>query len=90
MDAHGLDAWISPSAPTLPPRGLDTTGDPIMNLPWTHSGLPAMSIPSGKTAEGLQFGLQIVGRWFEDERLIQTAHDLAEFLDSVDSSASLL
>jgi len=37
MDEHGLDLWISPSAPGAAPAGLDSTGDPVMNLPWTHS-----------------------------------------------------
>ncbi len=69
MDEHGLDLWISPAAPGTAPKGLESTGDPIMNLPWTHSGIPTVSIPSGVNKEGLPLGLQIAGRWYEDETL---------------------
>ncbi len=34
-------------------------------------GLPAMSIPCGRTAEGLPAGLQMVGRPFEEKRLLE-------------------
>jgi Asp-tRNA(Asn)/Glu-tRNA(Gln) amidotransferase A subunit family amidase len=75
MDANSLDLWIAPSAPGPAPRGLDSTGDPVMNLPWTHAGLPALSLPSGFAESGLPFGLQIIGRWGQDEALLaQAAH----------------
>jgi Asp-tRNA(Asn)/Glu-tRNA(Gln) amidotransferase A subunit family amidase len=73
MDKHGLDLWITPSAPGPAPLGLETTGNPVMNLPWTHSGLPALSIPSGATPDGLPLGTQIVGRWGQDETLLAFA-----------------
>ncbi len=47
MQENGIDLWLSPSAPGPAPQGLDSTGDPIMNLPWTHSGLPTLNLPSG-------------------------------------------
>jgi Asp-tRNA(Asn)/Glu-tRNA(Gln) amidotransferase A subunit family amidase len=70
MDEHGLDAWIAPSAPGPAPEGLASTGDPVMNLPWTHSGLPAVNIPTGRAANGLPLGTQVIGRWREDEALL--------------------
>ena len=73
MDEHGLDGWVTPSAPGPAPLGLETTGNPIMNLPWTHSGLPALNIPSGVTPDGLPLGTQIVGRWGQDETLLAFA-----------------
>jgi Asp-tRNA(Asn)/Glu-tRNA(Gln) amidotransferase A subunit family amidase len=69
----GIDLWISPSAPGAAPSGLDSTGDPVMNLPWTHSGLPSVSLPSGYDREGLPFGLQIVSAWHGDEALLSWA-----------------
>lgn len=69
MDELDLDLWISPSAPGAAPKGLDSTGDPIMNLPWTHSGIPTISIPSGVNDKGMPLGLQVAGRWYEDETL---------------------
>ena len=38
-----------------------------MNLPWTHCGLPALSLFSGKDKDGLPFGIQLVGKWHGDE-----------------------
>jgi Asp-tRNA(Asn)/Glu-tRNA(Gln) amidotransferase A subunit family amidase len=69
MDEHGLDVWVSPSAPGPASKGLDSTGNPVMNLPWTHAGLPTLNLPSGKNSAGLPLGLQVSGRWYEDEKL---------------------
>ena len=70
MERSGVDLWISPSAPGVAPKGLESTGDPVMNLPWTQAGLPALNLPAGKDADGLPFGLQVVGRPTADESLL--------------------
>lgn len=80
MDEHGLDLWVSPSAPGTAPEGLDSTGDPVMNLPWTHSGLPTVGLPSGFNEAGLPFGLQIAGRWQGDEALVAWAIGIEQAL----------
>ena len=77
MARHHLTAFLAPAAPGPAPRGLESTGDWIMNLPWTQAGLPVVTIPSGLSKENLPFGLQIVGRWLEDERLLDVAKYLA-------------
>ena len=82
MDEHGLDLWISPSAPGAAPTGLDSTGDPVMNLPWTHSGLPSVNIPSGQDGQGLPLGIQVAGRWYEDEALLAWSIQLEPVLQS--------
>ena len=69
----GIDAWICPSTVGPAPRGLESTGDPIMNLPWTQAGLPVVGLPAGTHATGLPMGLQIVGRWNADEALLACA-----------------
>jgi Asp-tRNA(Asn)/Glu-tRNA(Gln) amidotransferase A subunit family amidase len=69
----GIDLWISPSAAGTAPKGIESTGDPVMNLPWTHAGLPSISLPSGQNSEGLPFGLQVVGGWYADETLLTWA-----------------
>jgi Asp-tRNA(Asn)/Glu-tRNA(Gln) amidotransferase A subunit family amidase len=73
LAAHDLDAWICPAAPGEAPRGLDSTGSPCMNLPWTHAGLPAATIPAGRGPNGLPLGLQIVGAFMADEHLTALA-----------------
>jgi Asp-tRNA(Asn)/Glu-tRNA(Gln) amidotransferase A subunit family amidase len=73
MDDHRLDLWISPSAQGPAPEGLGWTGDPVMNLPWTQSGLPTLGLPSGSDGRGLPLGLQLAGRWYADEALLAWA-----------------
>ncbi len=73
MDAHNIGLWLSPSAVDVAPRGLESTGDPVMNLPWTHAGLPAVTLPSGADERGLPYGLQIAGRFGADEALLAGA-----------------
>ncbi|NOZ48790.1 MAG: amidase [Chloroflexi bacterium] len=77
MDVHGIDLWICPAAPGPAPAGIDSTGDPIMNLPWTYMGLPAVTVPAGFAANGLPLGLQLVGHWQADEMLLAWAEDIA-------------
>ncbi len=77
MDKHGIDVWISPSAPGPAPRRFAGTGDPVMNLPWTHAGLPALGVPAGHNAEGLPMGLQLAGRWLADEELLSFGQEIA-------------
>lgn len=72
MDRAGIDLWICPSAVGPAPRGLGSTGDPAMNLPWTHAGLPVLSLPYGEV-DGLPLGLQLVGRFGRDEALLGQA-----------------
>jgi len=45
-------------------------------------GLPALSIPCGKTAEGLPFGLQIIGRAFEEHLVLRVGAALEDVLAS--------
>lgn len=76
MEKHHLDMWITPAAPGPAPKGLESTGDPVMNLPWTQSGLPAIGVPCGVSKAGLPLGMQLVGRWNEDERLLSQAEQI--------------
>lgn len=78
MQAEGVDAWISPSAMGPADEGLKTTGNPDMSLPWTHAGLPAVSVPIALTRDGLPLGLQMVAGWMADERLLAWAAKVSE------------
>lgn len=70
MTQHGLDLWLSPAATGPAPEGLEATGDPIMNLPWTHAGVPTVALPAAKSANGLPMGLQLAARFGADEELL--------------------
>src|SRR6185295_13113748 len=63
MDATGVDVWVCPAAAGSAPEGLESTGDPSMQLPWTHAGLPVVTLPRGTAANGLPLGLQLVARF---------------------------
>ena len=79
MSEHGIDLWASPSATGPAPLGLDATGNPIMNLPWTHSGVPTVTLPANR-AEGVPLGLQLSGRFGADETLLVQAARLQPLL----------
>ena len=49
-----------------------------MNLPWTYTGMPAITLPAGRAANGLPLGLQITGAALADEELVSSAQQLAE------------
>ncbi|NPA90730.1 MAG: amidase [Chloroflexi bacterium] len=80
MDREGVDVWITPAAPGPAPEGIESTGNPIMNLPWTFMGLPAGTVPAGYASNGLPLGLQCVTHWMADEALLTWMEDLAQVL----------
>jgi Asp-tRNA(Asn)/Glu-tRNA(Gln) amidotransferase A subunit family amidase len=73
-DAFGdCDVLIAPAAPGEPPKGLGTTGDPVMNVVWTLLHVPCVSVPIGKGPNGLPLGLQVIGRIGDDARTLACA-----------------
>jgi len=79
MDETGVDVWAGPAAPGPAPAGIDDTGDPVMNLPWTHAGLPTVGLPAGEI-DGLPVGVQFAGRFGADERLLAWAESIEPLL----------
>ncbi|MEM9004964.1 MAG: amidase [Cyanobacteria bacterium P01_F01_bin.86] len=77
------DAILTPVTSGPAPYGLATTGSPIFCGIWTLCGLPALNMPIGKTSKGLPLGCQLVGRWMEDQRLLQIAAHCWQFLSPV-------
>ncbi len=47
-----------------------------------HAGLPAISIPCGRTSKGLPIGLQVIGRAGEDLRLLDVAGRIEKILSN--------
>jgi aspartyl-tRNA(Asn)/glutamyl-tRNA(Gln) amidotransferase subunit A len=45
----------------------------ILTVPANLAGIPAISVPCGK-ADGMPVGLQVMGRPWEDERVIDVAY----------------
>jgi Asp-tRNA(Asn)/Glu-tRNA(Gln) amidotransferase A subunit family amidase len=67
------DAILTPPALGTAPRGLGATGDPAFCVPWTLLGMPAITLPLMRGANGLPLGVQLVGRRGFDARLMRTA-----------------
>ncbi|MFC7132331.1 MULTISPECIES: amidase [Salinibaculum] len=84
MAQFDLDVLLAPAARGPAPEGLDDSGDPVMNLPWTHAGLPAVTVPSSKTDAGLPLGLQCIAAHGDDETLLSIAATLRERLADAD------
>ncbi|CAI8806192.1 amidase [Methylocaldum szegediense] len=70
MRQYQVHAWVSPSATGPAPHGLSSTGDSVMQLPWTQAGVPLLTVPTGFIG-GLPVGIQIAGSWGADETLVR-------------------
>jgi Asp-tRNA(Asn)/Glu-tRNA(Gln) amidotransferase A subunit family amidase len=67
------DLLLTPSTSSPAPRGLESTGDAWFQVPWSFSGLPTISLPSGLSQAGLPLGIQLVGKPFPERDLIAVA-----------------
>jgi len=78
-ERHGFDCWLTPAATGPAPLGLGDTGDGVMQLPWSLSGLPTVNFRSG-FIDGLPVGVQLVGGWYGDEEVLGTAAALEQIV----------
>ncbi len=82
------DVIAGPVAPTvawaLGGHGNDPLADylaDIFTLPASLAGLPGMSVPAGFGESGLPVGLQLIGNYFQEARLLNVAHRLQQATD---------
>jgi aspartyl-tRNA(Asn)/glutamyl-tRNA(Gln) amidotransferase subunit A len=82
------DVIAGPVAPTvawkLGEHGNDPLADylaDIFTLPGSLAGLPGMSIPCGFGAGGMPVGLQLLGNYFGEGRLLNAAHGFQQATD---------
>lgn len=81
LDDQQIDAVLAPAATDVAPIGIDFTGDSAMSLPWSHLGLPAVTIP-GLGGAGLNehpalpLGIQLIGRRNDDVGLLLLAEQI--------------
>lgn len=75
-----VDVIMGPTAPTAAFKLGEKTDDPISmylsdiyTIAVNLAGLPGMSIPAG-FVRGLPIGLQLIGNYFEEARLLNVAH----------------
>ena len=65
-----FDALMTPAAPGTAPDP-STTGDPVMNGPWTLADFPTMTIPHALGANGLPIAVQLSAAPFSEGLLLQ-------------------
>ncbi len=71
------DAILTPATPSEAPVGLASTGSPVFCTIWTLCGVPAISMPLLRGADGMPLGVQLVAGRGDDARLLRTARWLA-------------
>ncbi|MBT5942992.1 MAG: amidase, partial [Rhodospirillaceae bacterium] len=69
----GLDVLLAPCVDGEAPRGLAEGGNPRFAGLWTAIRLPAISLPTHAGPNGLPVGIQLVGRYRDDDRLLSVA-----------------
>src|SRR3989344_725933 len=82
------DVIAGPVAPTVAWKLGDHGNDPladyladIFTLPGSLAGLPGMSVPAGFGEGGMPVGLQLLGNYFQEARLLNAAHRLQQATD---------
>ena len=77
---EAVDIILTPTAPSAAFALGAKSADPIamylndvFTVPASLAGLPGISVPAGRSAEGLPLGLQILGRAFDEESVIRAA-----------------
>jgi len=75
------DVIASPTSPTPPFRLGEKSNDPlamylsdIFTITANLAGIPGISVPCGKTVEGLPVGLQLLGKHFNESTLFRLGH----------------
>ena len=80
-----VDAILTPSTPSSAFKIGEKTNDPvsmylndIFTVPVNLAGLPGISIPAGHDAKGYPLGLQIIGKAFDEQNLLNIAYAMEE------------
>ena len=80
-----VDAILTPSTPSAAFKIGEKTNDPvsmylndIFTVPVNLAGLPAISIPAGVDVKGYPLGLQIIGKAFGEQNILNIAYAMEE------------
>ncbi len=80
-----VDAILTPSTPSSAFKIGEKTNDPvsmylndIFTVPVNLAGLPAISIPAGHDSNGYPLGLQIIGKAFDEQNILNIAYAMEE------------
>lgn len=77
------DIILAPTAPTAAPKLNSNINDPVQmylsdiyTIAVNLAGLPAMTLPAGFSADGLPIGVQLIGNYFAEAKLLGVAHQM--------------
>ncbi|MAJ22611.1 MAG: aspartyl/glutamyl-tRNA amidotransferase subunit A [Candidatus Pelagibacter sp. TMED64] len=80
-----VDAILTPSTPSSAFKIGEKTNDPvsmylndIFTVPVNLAGLPAISIPAGFDSKGHPMGLQVIGKAFDEQNILNIAYSMEE------------
>ena len=80
-----VDAILTPSTPSSAFKIGEKTNDPvsmylndIFTVPVNLAGLPGISIPAGLDKNGFPLGLQIIGKPFDEQSILNIAYSMEE------------
>ena len=83
-----VDAILTPSTPSSAFKIGEKTNDPvsmylndIFTVPVNLAGLPAISIPAGQDTKGYPLGLQIIGKAFDEQNILNIAYAMEEKIE---------
>lgn len=77
------DLILAPTAPTAAPKLGELNHDPVQaylsdiyTIAVNLAGLPALTLPAGFSSDGLPIGVQLIGNYFSEARILGTAHQM--------------
>ena len=80
-----VDAILTPSTPTSAFKIGEKSNDPvsmylndIFTVPVNLAGLPGISIPAGLDKKGYPLGLQIIGKSFDEQNILNIAYSMED------------
>ena len=80
-----VDAILTPSTPSSAFKIGDKSNDPvsmylndIFTVPVNLAGLPGISIPAGLDKKGYPLGLQIIGKAFDEQNILNIAYSMED------------
>ena len=83
-----VDVILTPTAPTPAFRIGEKVEDPlqmylsdVFTIPVNLAGIPAITIPCGFSGEGLPIGLQVMGKHFDEGKLLRVAYTFEQNTD---------
>lgn len=81
------DIILAPTAPTAAPKiganatPVETYLSDIYTIAVNLAGLPGLSLPAGFSADGMPIGVQLIGNYFSEAKILGVAHQMQQNSD---------